>query len=363
MKKRILFVPLVLFLILFSACASGKNSAASSATNSNVSSRISSNDQFDVEKLEYRTDDVNAPVVYFTREITPESLVKVYKAMGWTPHGKVGVKLSTGEPPSSNYLRPALIGKLVHDELGATIVECNTAYGGSRASNAMHKQVVKDHGFLDIAPFDLLDEDGTMELPVSVSGNQNQRIRNAIVGSHFANYDSYLVLNHFKGHAMAGFGGAIKNLSIGFGSGSSTRDSGKVLIHSGGTRTTGSIMGSQIPFLESMAETAKAACDYMGNEQGIAFVSVMNRISIDCDCDGHPHEPELRDIGILASTDPLAIDQAGIDMIYSYKNSVGDSAQSLINRIEDRQGRHTLEYAEQVGLGKGTRHYRLVEVQ
>lgn len=359
MKKRILFVPLALSLILFSACASGKKSANSLTTNSQTSSGISSNDQFDIESLEYRTDDENAPVVYFTREITPESLVKVYKAMAWIPHGKVGVKLSTGEPPSSNYLRPTLIGKLVHDELGATIVECNTAYGGNRASNAMHKQVVKDHGFLDIAPFDLLDEEGVMEIPVS----GGERIKNAIVGSHFKNYDSYLVLNHFKGHAMAGFGGAIKNLSIGFGSGSSTRESGKVLIHSGGTRTSGSIMGDQIPFLEAMAETAKAACDYMGNENGIAFVSVMNRISIDCDCDGHPHEPELRDIGILASTDPLAIDQAGIDMVYAYKNSVGDSAQSLINRIEDRQGRHTLEYAQKIGLGKGTRNYRLVELQ
>lgn len=363
MKKKVLFVPLALFVILFSACASGKKganlSATNSTSNSDVSVGISSNDQFDVESLEYRTDDENAPVVYFTREITPESLVKVYKAMGWTPHGKVGVKLSTGEPPSSNYLRPTLIGKLVHDELGATIVECNTAYGGSRASNAMHKQVVKDHGFLDIASFDLLDEDGVMEIPVS----GGTRLKNAIVGSHFKDYDSYLVLNHFKGHAMAGFGGAIKNLSIGFGSGSSSRESGKVLIHSGGTRTSGSIFGDQVPFLESMAEAAKAACDYMGNENGIAFVSVMNRISIDCDCDGHPHEPELKDIGILASTDPLAIDQAGIDMIYAYKNSAGDSAQSLINRIEDRQGRHTLEHAQEIGLGKGSRNYRLVEVQ
>lgn len=307
----------------------------------------------------YETTDENAPVVYFIREITPESLVKVYKAMGWTPRGKVGVKISTGEPPSSNYLRPALIGKLVKDELGGTIVECNTAYGGSRASNAMHKQVVKDHGFLDIAPFDLLDESGTMSLPIS----GGEVLKQTYVGANFKNYDSYLVLNHFKGHAMAGFGGAIKNLSIGFGSGSSSRNSGKVLIHSGGTRTRGSIMGDQNPFLEAMAEAAKGACDYMKNEQGIAFVSVMNRISIDCDCDGHPHEPELNDIGILASLDPLAIDQAGIDMIYTYQNKAGDSAQSLINRIERQNGRHTLEHAEKIGLGKGTRNYRLVEIK
>lgn len=307
----------------------------------------------------YETTDENAPAVYFIREITPESLVKVYKAMGWTPHGKVGVKISTGEPPSSNYLRPALIGKLVKDELGGTIVECNTAYGGSRASNAMHKQVAKDHGFLDIAPFDLLDERGTMTLPIS----GGEVLKQTYVGANFKNYDSYLVLNHFKGHAMAGFGGAIKNLSIGFGSGSSTQNSGKVLIHSGGHSTRSWGGGTQNEFLEAMAEAAKGACDYMKNEQGIAFVSVMNRISIDCDCDGHPHEPELNDIGILASLDPLAIDQAGIDMIYTYQNKAGDSAQSLINRIERQNGRHTLEHAEKIGLGKGTRNYRLVEIK
>ena len=313
----------------------------------------------------YETSDKNAPVVYFTREITPESLVKVYKAMGWQPHGKVGVKISTGEPPASNYLRPSLIGKLVKDELSGTIVECNTAYGGSRASNAMHKQVVKDHGFLEIAPFDLLDENGEMEIPVN--GGKNLKVD--YVGSHFKNYDSYLVLSHFKGHVMAGFGGAIKNLSIGFGSGTSSKKSGKALIHSGGRSLDGGFWGftqgsaNQDLFTESMAEAAKGVCDYMGNEKGIAFVSVMNRISIDCDCDGHPHEPEMKDIGILASTDPLAIDQAAIDMIYTYKNKEGDSAKSLINRIEQRNGRHALEHAAEIGLGKGTRNYRLVEIK
>lgn len=314
----------------------------------------------------YETSEKNAPVVYFTREITPESLLKVYKAMGWQPHGKVGVKISTGEPPASNYLRPSLIGKLVKDELSATIVECNTAYGGSRATTAMHKQVVKDHGFLDIAPFDLLDEDGEMEIPVN--GVKNLKVD--YVGSHFKNYDSYLVLSHFKGHAMAGFGGAIKNLSIGFGSGTSTKRSGKSYIHSGGKHTENSFWETYIDsqknqdlFTESMAEAAKGVCDYMGNEKGIAFVNVMNRISIDCDCNGRPHEPEMKDIGILASTDPLAVDQAAIDMIYTYRNKEGDSAKSLINRIEQRNGRHALEHAAEIGLGKGTRNYRLVEIK
>ncbi len=313
----------------------------------------------------YETTDKNAPVVYFTREITPESLVKVYKSLGWQPHGKIGVKISTGEPPASNYLRPSLIGKLVKEELSGTIVECNTAYGGSRASTAMHKQVVKDHGFLDIAPFDLLDEEGEMEIPVK--GGKNLKFD--YVGSHFKNYDSYLVLSHFKGHLMGGFGGAIKNLSIGFGSGTSSKRSGKALIHSGGRSIDSGFWGftqgsaNQDLFTESMAEAAKGVCDYMGNEKGIAFVSVMNRISIDCDCDGNPHEPEMKDIGILASTDPLAIDQAAVDMIFTYKNTDGDSAKSLINRIEERNGRHALEHAEKIGLGKGTRNYRLVEIK
>ena len=298
------------------------------------------------------TADKSAPVVYFIRDITPEALVKVYKAMGWKPSGKVGVKISTGEPPASNYLRPSLIGKLVKDELHGTIVECNTAYGGSRASNAMHKQVAKDHGFLEIADFDLLDEEGSMTLPVQ----GGLRLKEDYVGSHFKNYDSYLVLSHFKGHAMAGFGGAIKNLSIGFGSGQGNKVSGKVWIHSGGTRTKGSIWGDQLPFLEAMADAAKGVCNAMNGGKNIAFVNVMNRLSVDCDCDGNPSEPDMHDIGILASLDPLAIDQASIDLIYSAKDSG-----SMIDRIESRQGLHTLDSAEKIGLGK--RNYRLVEIK
>lgn len=307
----------------------------------------------------FETQDKNAPVVYFTKDISPEGLVKVYKAMGWKPHGKVGVKISTGEPPASNYLRPELIGKLVKDELHGTIVECNTAYGGSRASNAMHKQVVKDHGFLDIAPFDLQDEKGYMQIPVK--GGKNLKVD--YVGANFKNYDSYLVLSHFKGHAMGGFGGAIKNLSIGFGSGTSTKKSGKAWIHSGGRAEGSSFWNftsgneNQLKFLESMAEAAKGVCDYMGNEKGIAFVNVMNRLSVDCDCNGNPEEPDMHDIGILASTDPLAVDQACVDLVFTAKDSA-----KLVERIETRQGRHTLEHAAQIGLGKGNRNYRLVSV-
>lgn len=311
----------------------------------------------------FNTNDENAPIVYFTKDISPEGLVKVYKAMGWQAHGKVGVKISTGEPPASNYLRPQLIGKLVKDELHATIVECNTAYGGSRASNAMHKQVVKDHGFLDIAPFDLLDENGYLQIPV----NGGKNLKFDYVGINFKNYDSYLVLSHFKGHAMGGFGGAIKNLSIGFGSGESAKKSGKALIHTGGRADSGSFRSkwfeltqgndNQLKFLESMAEAAKGVCDYMGNEKGIAFVNVMNRLSVDCDCNGNPDKPDMHDIGILASTDPLAIDQASVDLVFTAKDSA-----KLVERIETRQGRHTLEHAQEIGLGKGTRNYRLVSV-
>lgn len=308
----------------------------------------------------YETSDKDAPVVYFTKDISPEGLVKVYKAMGWKPHGKVGVKISTGEPPASNYLRPELIGKLVKDELHGTIVECNTAYGGKRAANAMHKQVVKDHGFLAIAPFDLQDEKGFMEIPVK--GGEN--LTCDYVGKSFKDYGSYLVLSHFKGHAMGGFGGAIKNLSIGFGSGTSVKKSGKAWIHSGG-RSAGSDFWNfsrgdenQRKFLESMAEAAKGVCDSMDNKKGIAFVSVMNRLSVDCDCNGNPEEPDMHDIGILASTDPLAIDQACVDLVFTAPDSA-----SLVERIETRTGRHTLEHAEKIGLGKGSRSYRLVEVK
>lgn len=281
--------------------------------------------------------------VYFISDISPESLVKAYQALGVQLPGKVGVKLSTGESERSNYLRPALIGDLVQ-MLDAAIVECNTAYGGSRSSTAMHLQLAKDHGFTDIAEVDILDAEDSMELPVE-GGN---RLSVDYVGSHFANYDSFLVLSHFKGHAMAGFGGAIKNISIGFGS-----SMGKVWIHSGGTRTSGSIWGDQDPFLESMADAAKAVDSAMGDN--IVYISVLNRLSVDCDCDGNPDEPDMHDIGILASTDPLAVDQAAIDLVYAMPDS-----ESLVARIESRNGLHTLEAAEAVGLGSRT--YALVNL-
>ncbi len=283
------------------------------------------------------------PVVYMTREITPEGLMAVYQALQWEPQGRVAVKLSTGEPPASNYLRPELIAGLVQS-LDGSIVECNTAYGGSRAETAMHYQVAEDHGFTAIADFQILDEEGSMTLPVQ----GGTRLSENYVGAAFEDYDSYLVLSHFKGHSMAGYGGAIKNISIGLGS-----SEGKAWIHSAGSSLTNPWGGDQDAFLESMAEAGKSVSDYLGDQ--IVYINVMNRLSVDCDCDGNPAEPDMHDIGILASTDPVALDQACIDLVYS-----AEDGQSLVNRIESRNGLHTLEHAQQIGLG--SRSYELVSI-
>ncbi|MGN0838826.1 MAG: DUF362 domain-containing protein [Pyramidobacter sp.] len=283
------------------------------------------------------------PEVYMTKDISPAGLEKVYKAMNWTPEGRVAVKLSTGEPPASNYLRPELIRDLVQSVHG-TIVECNTAYNGSRAETAMHMQVAKDHGFTAIAPVDIMDAEGSISLPVP----GGTRLKENFVGSHFKNYDSFLVLSHFKGHAMAGFGGAIKNISIGIGS-----RMGKSWIHSGGKSKTDPWGGVQDEFLESMGDAGKAVVTALNGR--IAFVNVMNRLSVDCDCDGTPDEPDMHDIGILSSTDPVALDQACIDLVYAAPDSA-----KLRARIESRHGIHTLENAEKIGLG--SRKYELVSV-
>ena len=283
------------------------------------------------------------PVVYMTQEITTEGLMAVYQALQWEPQGRVAVKLSTGEPPASNYLRPELIAGLVQS-LDGTIVECNTAYGGSRAETAMHYQVAEDHGFTAIADFQILDEEGSMTLPVQ----GGTRLSENYVGAAFDDYDSYLVLSHFKGHSMAGYGGAIKNISIGLGS-----SEGKAWIHSAGSSRTNPWGGDQDAFLESMAEAGKSVSDYLGDQ--IVYINVMNRLSVDCDCDGNPAEPDMHDIGILASTDPVALDQACIDLVYG-----AEDGQSLVNRIESRNGLHTLEHAQQIGLG--SRSYELVSI-
>lgn len=278
-----------------------------------------------------------------SKDITPQSLVAVYKALNWTPKGKTAVKLSTGEPPASNYLRPALIKDLVQ-LVNGTIVECNTAYDGERNRNDAHYKVAKEHGFTDIADFRILDDEDSMSLPVK----GGTVITENYVGSHFPDYDSYLILSHFKGHMMAGFGGAIKNISIGLAS-----SKGKSWIHSGGTSLTDPWHGEQDAFLKSMAEAGKSVADYLG--ENIVYVNVMNRLSVDCDCDGHPAEPDMADIGVLASTDPLALDQACVDLVYSAKDG-----KSLIERIESKNGLLTLTHSAEIGLGN--KNYEIVMI-
>ena len=287
-------------------------------------------------------EDGNVPVVYMTTEISAEGLMAVYEALDAYPSGRIAIKLSTGEP-GSNYLRTELIGDFVMSFDNPTIVECNTAYGGSRANTALHYQVAEDHGYTEIANVDIMDENGSMTLNVEGGDNLTENY----VGENFANYDYYVILSHFKGHAMAGFGGAIKNISIGIASAE-----GKAHIHSGGTG--GSMWsGDQDAFLESMAEAGKSVVDYL--DGNILYINIMNRLSVDCDCDGSPSEPDMHNIGILASFDPVALDQACADLVYA-----AEDGQSLINRIESRNGLHTLEQAEKIGLG--SREYKLVNV-
>jgi uncharacterized Fe-S center protein len=281
--------------------------------------------------------------VYFTADISPAGLMAVYNALEQKPDsatiasGKVAVKMSTGEPPNSNYLRPALIKDLVQSVNG-TIVESNTAYPGRRASTAFHKQVAKDHGFTAIANVDILDEDGSVSLPVQGGA----RLTENVVGSHFKNYDYFVVLSHFKGHAMAGLGGAIKNISIGIAS-----SEGKIWIHTGGASKSDAMLMFQTEqdiFLDSMAEAGKSVVDSLNGK--ILYINVMNRLSVDCDCDGDPAEPDMHDIGILASLDPVALDQACVDLVYSAPDGA-----SLIERMESKNGIRTIDHAAEIGLG------------
>ena len=351
MKKRVLSFLSLLLTMTFTGCT--QNTPTSGSDNhisfnfTSSENSVNSTDSLNSSTTSDVPTNSDVPTVYMTTDISPEGLTAVYNALGWKPTGKVAVKLSTGEPPASNYLRPELIKDLVQSVDG-TIVECNTAYGGSRSETAMHKQVAKDHGFTEIADFQILDENGSMTLPVE----GGSVIEENYVGAAFGDYDSYLVLSHFKGHSMAGYGGAIKNISIGLGS-----SMGKCWIHSGGTSKTNAWGGEQNAFLEAMAEAGKSVSDYLGNGERIVYVNVMNRLSVDCDCDGNPAEPDIHDIGILASTDPVALDQACIDLIYEQKDGDG---KSLVQRIESRNGLHTLEHAEEIGLGSRT--YDLVKI-
>lgn len=290
---------------------------------------------------------MEVPKVYMFTKISAENLVKIYEALGREATGKVAVKLSTGEPGGHNFLQPALIKDLVK-KVNGTIVECNTAYGGGRADTENHLKAAKEHGFTAIAPVDIMDADGEVALPVK----GGKHLKEDFVGSRYLNYDLTIILSHFKGHAMGGFGGAIKNMSIGIAS-----SGGKAWIHSAG-KTKGDPWGNLPPqddFLESMAEAAKAVADHCGDK--ILYISVANNLSVDCDCDASPEDPQMGDIGILASLDPIALDKACTDLV---RASEDHGKIHLIERIDSRHGMHTLEYGEKLGIG--SQKYELVKL-
>ena len=293
------------------------------------------------------------PKVYFTTDISPEGLMRVYEALGVEAHGNVAVKISTGEPGGKNYLKPELIGMLVQSVDG-TIVECNTAYRGRRFSSEEHLKAAREHGFFAIADVDIMDTDGEIKLPVQ----DTTHLKYNLVGKNIENYDFMINLAHFKGHAMGGFGGVLKNQSIGVAS-----RNGKAYIHSVGNTENPEEMwgyvGDQIGFLESMAAATQSVHEYFG-EGNIVYINVMNNMSIDCDCDAHPADPLLKDVGILASTDPVALDQACLDIVFNIEPEEGNDNGPLLERIRERHGTHIVDYAEQIGLG--SKSYELVNI-
>ena len=290
--------------------------------------------------------------VYFTKEISPEALVKIYKALGVEAKGRVAVKISTGEGGNNHYLKPTLIRQLV-DEVNGTIVECNTAYGGSRQDVKKHWETIHEHGFDSIFAVDIMDEYHDMRIPVQ----DKKHLKYDIVGEHLANYTAMINLAHFKGHAMGGFGGVLKNASIGVAS-----TAGKAYIHSHGvTSKTPDCWDYTAPqdfFLESMAAAAQAVHNYFSGN--VIYINVMNNMSVDCDCDGHPAKPELQDMGIMASLDPVAVDQACLDKVFNYKGKPGDDNKPLIERINRQHGTYITDYAEQIGLG--SKKYQLINL-
>ncbi|MBR1417313.1 MAG: DUF362 domain-containing protein [Bacilli bacterium] len=290
--------------------------------------------------------------VYFTKEITPESLIRIYESLGVELNGKIGVKVSTGEAGSKGYLKANLIGPLVK-MLNGTILECNTAYSGKRNNAKDHMKVAQDHGFTSFADVDIMDSTGDFKIPVK----KGKHLEYDLIGNNFKNYDSIINLAHGKGHAMGGFGGNLKNQSIGIAS-----RKGKAYIHSCGKTTSPSLCWvskhEQIDFIESMAEAANAVADYIKDSgKQIVYITVMNALSVDCDCDCHQGDPVMADLGIVASLDPVANDQAFIDMVY---NSSDPGAIKLQERIDRQQGREILPYAQSLGLGSTS--YELINI-
>lgn len=288
--------------------------------------------------------------VYFIKEITPENIIKAYEALGIKLPGKVAVKMHSGEKGNKNYLRPDFVKDVINYVKG-TVVECNTAYEGARNSTQKHKELIKEHEWDKYFSFDLLDEEGPdMELDIP----NGLVLKKNYVGKDLKEYDSLLVLSHFKGHAMGGYGGALKQLSIGCAS-----SAGKTLIHTAGATEDQRELFNNLPeqdrFLEAMADAASSVVNYFkGNA---AYINVMKNISVDCDCDCNAKAPCMKDIGILASTDPIAVDQACLDLVY---NSDDPGRDELIERIESRHGVHTIEAASKLGFG--SRDYELINI-
>lgn len=347
--KRILFTVSVLALTFaaLNACGNKKTEKSDSAQNN--------------KQQTVQTQVCDTAIVYMTRNISPESLVRIYEALGVQAKGNVAVKISTGEGGNNNYLKPELIGQLVKNVNG-TIVECNTAYPGTRMSTADHWKTIKEHGFLKIAKVDIMDEDGDMHIPVA----DTTHMKYNIVGNHLKNYDFMINLAHFKGHAMGGFGGVLKNQSIGVAS-----SAGKLYIHSAGKYQEVAKMAEawdyvdkvlpQDHFCESMAAAAQAVHNYFKQDgRNIVYIDVMNNMSIDCDCDGKPSAPEIADMGILASTDPVALDQACVDLIFNLTNDKNNNTKPLIERINKQHGLHTIDHAAKIGLG--TKVYKIVYI-
>lgn len=298
--------------------------------------------------------------VFVTRDLSAEAIVKLYKALGREAKGRVALKISTGESEETGYIRPAMLKPII-DEINSkegnkvTIVECNTAYAGTRNTTESHWKEIEKRGFMDVAPVDIMDAEGNMRIPVT----DTSRIKYDIVGTHLQNYDFMVNLAHFKGHQMAGMGGALKNASIGVAS-----SSGKAYIHTAGvTENVNELwqhVDDQDGFVEAMAAAAQGVHNYFNNGQNILYICVMYRMSIDCDCNAHPQEPLIADYGILASTDPVALDQACYDIVTKIHNDEHNNTQPLLDRIASRHGTHIMEWGEKIGLGHCT--YNLINI-
>lgn len=286
------------------------------------------------------------PKIYFSRDITPEKVAEMYDLLGVKLHGKVAVKLHSGEVGNQNFLKPDF-WKPIIEKVGGTVTECNTAYEGERNTTAKHLKTLKKHGWSEHFNVDLLDAEGpdlVLDIP------KGKVIKKNYVGKNLADYNSLLVLSHFKGHPMGGYGGALKQLSIGIASAY-----GKAYIHGAGD--VKEIWTSEHDsFLEAMADAALSVIDYFNGN--IVYVNVMKNMSVDCDCCAVAEDPCIKDIGILVSTDPVAIDQACIDLVYAAKDDPGQK--HFLERVESRNGAHTIEAA--AALGAGVRKYELIEI-